>query len=357
MTLIHGQIESLKRIRKTLDEKGITRFNSIGDINQFLKNFDNEKEELFFKIERDFDLELEDLQTKGAYLQKEHVELKNKIETNLNKKISQLKTKCLTLSYPAKNAVLDILNWYQLQILFAYRFILKKTFNRIVHLQTRDSKTRLSTVLEQVNANTRNRQEIISARCAPKFQELEHIKKVAEDLYPIIAGAIGEHLVAKELKKLSDDFVLFNDFSLKLEKPIYNKRQNDLIRSVQIDHLLVSHTGVFIIETKNWSKASLERYDLRSPVKQVQRVNFALYTLLNSRNTANSVLKPHHWGQRELPVYNIVAMIRYRPKERFKYVAIKTLKELNGYINRFEPVFDNSEVHRIADYLIEIKNQ
>jgi len=201
-----------------------------------------------------------------------------------------------------------------------------------------------------------NRQNIISERCDSKFKELEHVKKIAEGLYPIIAGAIGEHKVAKELEKLPGPCVLIHDFSLAFDPPIYNRRENDPIRSVQIDHLLVTHAGIFIIETKNWSKASLERYDLRSPVKQVQRANFALYSLLNRKNTAHSILKPHHWGQRKLPVHCVVAMVQHRPKERFRHVAIKTLHELNGYINCFDSLFDDEEVGRIGDYLLTIKN-
>jgi hypothetical protein len=53
MTHIHGQIESLKRIRATLDQEGINRFNAVADINNFLNNYEHE-----------FDLELEVPQTK-----------------------------------------------------------------------------------------------------------------------------------------------------------------------------------------------------------------------------------------------------------------------------------------------------
>ncbi|SNZ01732.1 hypothetical protein [Flagellimonas pacifica] len=49
-------------------------------------------------------------------------------------------------------------------------------------------------------------------------------------------------------------------------------------------------------------------------------------------------------------------MVNHRPKEQFNYVAIKTLRELNGYIDYFEPLFDASEVNSIAEYLMEIKS-
>ncbi|WP_097047138.1 hypothetical protein [Flagellimonas pacifica] len=69
------------------------------------------------------------------------------------------------------------------------------------------------------------------------------------------------------------------------------------------------------------------------------------------------MLKQHHWGNKKLPIRNIVAMVNHRPKEQFNYVAIKTLSELNGYIDYFEPVLDKSGVCSIAAYLMGIKNQ
>ncbi len=356
MTSIHGQIQSLKRIRATLDQEGITRFNSVAEINNFLNNYDREKEETFFRIEREFDLELDVLQTKGFYLQKDYEALKTKTESNLKERIANLRIKCSSLSNPARNAVGELLNWYRQQALLGYTFLLEKNLKAILWLKMYPSKKRLDSILKRVDTYNLNRQEMISERCSPKFRELDHAKTVATDLYPIIAGAIGEHKVAKELEKLSGPSTLIHDFSIAFDKPIYNKRENDRIFSIQIDHLLVTRAGIFIIETKNWSKASLERYDLRSPIKQVQRANFALYVLLNGSNISGiGALKPHHWGHKKLPIRNIVAMIQHRPRERFNYVAIKTLDELNGYIDHFEPLFDEEEVGRIGDYLLKIK--
>ncbi|AWX43637.1 hypothetical protein HME9304_00628 [Flagellimonas maritima] len=339
-----------------MDKNGITIFNSVGDIRRFLKNYDNEKEALFFTTERDFDLELDTLQAEGFHLQKHYDTLKSQAETKLNDRINNLKTKCTTLSGPAKNAVMELLHWYQLQCFLAIKFLLVKSFNKIIKVKTHKTQKHLKLALERINHFAINRQEIISARCSPKFKELEHAKTTVTALDNLIAGAIGENLVAKELEKLSDDYVLINDFSLSFEKPIYNKKENDRIFSIQIDHLLVTHAGIFIIETKNWSKASVARNNLRSPVQQIQRANFALFVLLNGNKQGNRVLKQHHWGHKKLTIRSIVAMIHHRPKEQFNYVAIKTLRELNGYIERFEPIFDTSEVRSIADYLMGIKN-
>jgi hypothetical protein len=52
-------------------------------------------------------------------------------------------------------------------------------------------------------------------------------------------------------------------------------------------------TGLFILETKNWSKQSIKNEDLFSPVQQVKRAAFALFVYLMSdeRTTAEQLGK------------------------------------------------------------------
>jgi hypothetical protein len=50
-------------------------------------------------------------------------------------------------------------------------------------------------------------------------------------------------------------------------------------------------------------------------------------------------------------------MINNKPKEKFKYIAMKTLKELNRNIAYFDPIFDDSEVNKISNYLEMIKTK
>jgi hypothetical protein len=358
MTEVYGQIESLKSIRKTLDQNGINRFNSIGDLNRFLKNYENEKEELIFSVEREYELDLEILEAKNRVLQYEYDEVKKSVQEKLHHKLESVRERCSVLSNkPAKNAVLELAYWYQLQFYLAYKFVLVKAVPFLIKRRTRRLKEQLTSVQGELENFTRNRQAIISTRSKPKFKKLARTKDVVCSLNTLIAGAIGEHLVQKELSKLKAPFVLINDFSLKFDTPIYWKKNNDLIFSVQIDHLLVTRAGVFIIETKNWSKESIKRLDLRSPVRQIRRTQHALFKILNSSTAvAHGILKNHHWGQKQLPVRNIVAMINHKPDADFKFVAIKTLHELNGYIEFFDPVFDTSEVKSIADFLIKLQS-
>ncbi|MDB9800159.1 NERD domain-containing protein, partial [bacterium] len=196
------------------------------------------------------------------------------------------------------------------------------------------------------------KEKIILERGSQDTKELAFTKEVVEELYNLIAGAVGENLVVKEIQKLPDEYFLFNNFSMEFNPPIFNRKENDRIYSIQIDHLLVSNSGIFILETKNWSKESIKNLDLRSPIKQITRTSYALFVLLNSESEYDDInLHDHHWGNKQIPIRNIIVMINEKPNEKFKYVKVKTLNELNGYVTYFEPIFNNAEVESISNYL------
>ena len=69
------------------------------------------------------------------------------------------------------------------------------------------------------------------------------ISSIAYHLYPKILGKAGEGHVKKELKKLNSDYIVLNDIMIKT-------RDNN---SHQIDHIIVSKYGIFVIETKQYN--------------------------------------------------------------------------------------------------------
>jgi hypothetical protein len=292
MTIVVGQIESLKKLKEILIENGITRFNSIGEINSFLKNYESEKEEIPKITKITLDQEIKELEetTKQA-VEKSHQNLFNKI---------------------------------------VYYLIIKLLTNKKSNLE-------------------KNYENVLSTRCKESYKNLDFTKEVIDGLYTLIAGAVGENLTVKELEKLSNDYYLINDFSVEFNPPIYNKNENDRIFSIQIDHLLICKSGIFLLETKNWRNKSIENLALRSPVKQITRTSYALFVLLNSESNINLVR--HHWGSAKIPIRNIIVMTKVKPKEEFKHVKVLTLNELNGYIKYFDKIFNNDEVEHIFNYL------
>lgn len=83
------------------------------------------------------------------------------------------------------------------------------------------------------------------------LKELERKKRVIDEVNNSIYGALGEMKVVRELEKLSDEYFLINDFSVSFSKAIYHKKEDEHILSIQIDHILVAPSGIFLIETKN----------------------------------------------------------------------------------------------------------
>jgi len=292
MTIVAGKIEPLKKLKEILNENGITRFNSIGEINTFINNYESEKKEIPKIIKKTLDEEI----TKLEETSKQTIEKSN------------------------KNLFNKILYYLKIKILTNKKSTLEKKFEKI-----------------------------ISKRCTKSYKELDFTKEVVDGLYTLIAGAVGENSTVNELQKLSDSYYLINDFSVEFNPPIYNKKENDRIFSIQIDHLLICQSGVFLLETKNWSKHSIKNLDLRSPVEQILRTSYALFVLLNSET--NISLARHHWGSKKIPIRNIIVMINEKPKEEFKHVKVLSLNELNGYIKYFDPIFNDTEVKSIFDYL------
>lgn len=200
--------------------------------------------------------------------------------------------------------------------------------------------------------------EAVEESAKTAISEIERKKSVIDKSRNYIYGALGEQKVVKTLEALSDDYFLINDFAIAFSPAIYNRRENDYIKSIQIDHLLVAPSGIFLIETKNWSEKSLENLSLRSPVDQIKRTNFVLFKLLNNEMSNFYLhLDHHHWGDKKISIKNLIVLTNTKPKEEFQYVKILTLNEVLSYINYFKPIFSSTETQQIAEFLIKINDQ
>lgn len=205
---------------------------------------------------------------------------------------------------------------------------------------------------------TSNTDEAVKQSVYFPLSELERKKSIIDNLNSFIYGALGEQKVVKTLENLSDEYYLINDFDVSFSPAIYNKQENDYIKSVQIDHILVGPSGIFLIETKNWSEKSLENLSLRSPVQQIKRTSFVLFKLLNNEMSKYHLcLDKHHWGDKKISIRNLIVMTNTKPQEEFQYVKILTLNELLGYVNYFKPTFSSIEIKKIADFILSINEQ
>ena len=96
---------------------------------------------------------------------------------------------------------------------------------------------------------------------------------------PELAGALAELEVIDRLQELPDTCAVFNDVRLQATRHIYFDGAS--LQSAQVDHLVLSPAGVFVIETKHWSRATAESGAHHDPFDQSARAGYLCYDLLH----------------------------------------------------------------------------
>ena len=102
----------------------------------------------------------------------------------------------------------------------------------------------------------------------------------------------------------------------------------------------------------------MENLNLHSPVQQIKRTNYALYRVINEKISSFRLrINSHHWGDRKIPIRNLIILINQKPIEEFQHVKILTLSEMLNYITYFQPSLSNEDVKIIADELMSINRK
>ncbi len=347
MCQVHNQIGSLTTIKSHLIYYNVTDYKSLHELINFQNNYSATREQIISNHKVLVEQEKNILNDKLIQLDYSIKAKKIVVEQELLLELEKLNNRLSNLSSSQPNIFHVLVSYLKkkhlkLEIRHSKRTFDSKIANSLKSLTTEYNK-----------ANDRNQyivsrfEDAVIESSFPQLDILDSKKTIIDEINSSIYGALGEQKVVKELEKLSDDYILINDFSCKFQPPIYNRQENDYIMSIQIDHILVSPSGVFLIETKNWSQDSLNDLSLYSPVQQIKRTNFALYIIL-----AKLILNKHHWGDRKIPIRNLVVFINHKPIEEFQYVKILTLTDLLSYVKYFKPCFSSTETQMIANYLL-----
>lgn len=359
MSRIYNTIGSLTTLKLHLEENNINDFKSLKEVIDFQNSFAISRQQLISQHRNLIDEEKSKLNAELKDLETAIETQRQLTEQILIGKIDQLKQH-LNIS------INDIpTNFFQKTIKQLKHWNYKRKIRNRENKFDRDLKSAISHLTNnyQVKNNryqfiNSNIDEAVKQSVLQPLSELERKKAVIDNLNSFIYGALGEQKVVKTLEILSDDFFLINDFSVSFSPAIYNRQENDYIKSVQIDHILVAPSGIFLIETKNWSEKSLTNLSLRSPVQQIRRTSFVLFKLLNNEMSNHRLrLDRHHWGDRKISIRNLIVMTNTKPQEEFQYIKVLTLNELLGYINYFKPTFTINETQKIAEFLLHINEQ
>lgn len=356
MCKTYNTIGSLTTLKSQLDNNGIQDFKSLKDVIEFQNSYTTYRQEIISHHENLIDQEKNELIKDLDQLDKA-IEIRTmELEQNLTEEIEKVKEqlKIITDSIPT--------NLYRSFV----KHLKQRHYNRRINRKENNFDLEIQKSISDlvaIHQNKKNRYQYLISQFSDAVEqssrsslsEIERKKSIVDNLSSFIYGALGEQKVVKTLEKLSDEYFLINDFEISLSPAIYYRQENDYIKSIQIDHVLVAPSGIFLIETKNWSERSLENLSLRSPIQQIKRTSFVLFKLLNNEMSNHLLnLNMHHWGDKKISIRNLIVLINNKPKEEFQYVKILTLNELLGYINYFKPTFSSFETQRIADYLLRI---
>jgi Nuclease-related domain len=359
MCRTYNMIGSLTTLKSHLKENNIHDFKSLKEVIDFQRSYPTLRQQLISNHEKLIEQEKNILNTDLQQLDITIETQKQQAEQRLIIEIDKLKQQLIFLNNGGSTNLFQKLTkefrkWdYKRQLRqkeHNFDIEVKRSINKLVDKRQVKNK-RYQFITSQFNMAVEK-----SAQTA--LSEIERTKSVIDELSSFIYGALGEQKVVKTLEGLPDEYFLINDFAVSFSPAIYNRQENDYIKSIQIDHLLVAPSGIFLIETKNWSEKSLENLSLRSPVKQIKRTSFVLFKLLNNEmNYFHLRLDKHHWGDKKISIKNLIVLTNTKPKEEFQHVKILTLNQLLGYINYFKPTFSSIETQRIAEFLLKINDQ
>lgn len=355
MCKVYQTIGCLATIKAHLHEHNVNEYQSLNELINFQKNYVVTRQQIISNHQLLIERERNTLSVEIVQLN-DHIEAKKiAVEQQLISTPENLKRQLDDLSADHVNIVKGFIDykkkiWLKLKIWFNKGIFNFRVAYSIKHLVKDYNKknTRYQFIISSP-------EDAVMQICSRQLGELDRKKSVIDQVNNSIYGALGEQKVVDTLRKLSDDCILINDFNCKFHPAIYTQKENDYIKSVQIDHILITRSGIFLIETKNWSQHSVNNPSLYSPVQQIKRANLALYIIIKRKfSNTNLLLKKHHWGDRKIPIRNLIVFINYKPIEEFQYVKILMLNDLLGYINYFKPCFSNEETQMIAGYLLKI---
>jgi hypothetical protein len=184
-----------------------------------------------------------------------------------------------------------------------------------------------------LEATQKNQDSIVGNQCKVNEYNVNLLQSVLSS--PDMAGALAELEVIEQLRTLPDNYFVISDIKLVANKSIHF--DGEWLKSAQIDHVVVSPSGIFVIEVKNWSKNFTQDGDYFDPYQQVKRASYLCYKLVGQRYNLKTRSIIAHKG-----------FVPEKPSDSFAKVL--ELKQVKGYIERFkEPSISDQIVELVAN--------
>lgn len=191
----------------------------------------------------------------------------------------------------------------------------------------------LETTLEN---KKRDQEKYIREQCSGINARVEFLKGLAGSQE--LAGAFAELEMLDYLKTLPDEVHVINNLTLRVERGI--RFDGSWLINAQIDHLVVTRSGLFTIKVKNWSKQVVEKNAHTDLFQQIKNASQLCYELIKPR----------------FPGVSVRGVLAYRGNlpddQTVGFVKALPLQDVPGYINWFkENTLTDRQVGEMVDYL------
>ena len=354
MCRIYNTIGSLADIQHKLVSNNLDEFHSLDELVDFKDRYEAIKHNLVSEHNQLIADEKTGLAETILAIKDNVAQRKIAINLKAQQQIQLLYDKCENLFEPNAKAIPLVIDcfknlavWIKIWGIQAWAAI----YYSAIFL---NSKRLLYKKRRRLNFLDLNFEKAVSQSISKPLQFLEKKRTIISEVNSSIYGALGEQDVVNELKALPDEFILINNFTCTFHPAIFH-RKNDYIKSVQIDHILVAPSGIFLIETKNWSWESIKQQIYRSPIDQIWRAHLALLTILTNAKSKSIIrFKKYPWGNKTVPIRNIVVFRKAKLRDEFDFVKILDITQLLSYIGKFSAAFNSIEIEKIARYLLSI---
>lgn len=149
---------------------------------------------------------------------------------------------------------------------------------------------------------------------------------ILNSVFPQLKGYVGEQRIRKLLDGLGEEYTVFNDVYVP-------KKSGEL---TQVDHVLLSPYGIFVIETKNYTGWIFGQEQQKNWTQTIYNKKSRFYNPVMQNNTHLKALQ-HHLNM-DVPMHSIVVFSNaatFKFKEPFRQAHVIQNKQLKRTIQQY----------------------
>lgn len=353
MARVYRRVGALTQLIEELEREGIGTFRTLDEIRSFRNNCESSPDRIRERCRAILRQEVVDLESRYEGLSSKLDQKIREREALLHNELEEL-TRTLA-GNKNRNVLMRFLFFFRKKRLTKRKAVLENSFENEVERPFRRGFARIDSLRAEIEDRRNNFDNWVERYSVSEIERQERILSVFRRHSPLFYGAEGEEKVTRELSRLPDTYTVINDYRLQFSPPVYDRRNEDRIYSIQIDHVVVGPTGLYLVETKNWSRESVENTELFSPIRQLRRNNVAIFRSLNQAVGRGRIDNfSNHWGDRRISPKNILCLTNHRPDQEFQYVKILSENQIAQYVGNQGQIFSQREVNSLAEYLLSL---